>query len=192
MKIPSGFFVYKVYITYKAHFSYSNTNIAKYNFKNFNVSYNSYVNTKGKHYYIWLGQKLRNKMMVVNFFITAFIDDRDHWIGTISDNYEELINQTHSRLARLNNIEYIFKKDSIYLLDTGMKFDNTIGDFVLSAFVSSKISLETFIIFRRLFNFNLDNNPNYNYLYKVKYEKYEKLISINTDTYKQILKEVIM
>jgi hypothetical protein len=163
MKIASGFFVYKTYITYKAHFS-ARTDVSKYNYKNFRVSYPSYIDTKGRHYYIWLAGRLKKKPLIVNFFITAFLINKDWWIGEIADEYEEILSETHKRLSRIENMTYTFRKDATFLFESGMKFNGTLGSFVLNAFLANKISLETFIIFRRIFNFNLDNDPNYIYI----------------------------
>jgi hypothetical protein len=103
-----------------------------------------------------------------------------------------ILQETRARLSRIENMEYVFKKDVAYLLEKGMKFDKTLGEFVLNAFVSSKISLESFIIMRRIFGFVLDGIPNYTYIYQDKYEKYELLVSVNVEKYKKILEEAIM
>ena len=85
MKIVSGFFVYKVYITYKAHFSTS-TDISKYNFRLFNISYETFINTNGKKYYDKIAKKFKTEQNVISLFVSAFVDDANLWIGDISNN----------------------------------------------------------------------------------------------------------
>ena len=78
------------------------------------------------------------------------------------------------------------------MIDKGLKFSPDMGDFVFNEFMQSNIELETFIIFKKIFNFSIDKNVTYDYIYKCKYEKYEFLLNIDTEKYKLILKEVIM
>jgi len=192
MKIISGFFVYRVYITYKSHFSSSDADISKYNYNLFNVSYDAFLSTKGVHYYDKIAKRIQKEKEVVNLFISAFIDNPNTWIGDIFLNLSHYINLKEERENRLSNLSYLFKKDCINMIAKGLLFNNELGNFVFNEFTQANIELETFIIFKKIFNFSLDNNIEYDYIYRVKYEKYEFLLNINTEKYKLLLKEAIM
>ena len=192
MRIISGFFVYKAYVTYKAHFNQKGSDISKYNFNIFNISYETFLNTKGHHYYDNIAKKIQKESDIINLLISAFLDEPSVWIGDIWLNIHHYIDLKEVRENRIANMAYVFRRDCIYLLDSGMIFDDGLGEFVLDIFLQSNIELETFIIFRKIFEFNLDKVINYNYLYKGKYEKYEFLLNINKEKYKLILQEAIM
>ena len=192
MKIVSGFFVYRVYITYKAHFSSSKFDINTYNYNLFNPSYSTFLTTKGIHYYDYLAKKIRTEKNVVSLFIAAFMDDPNVWIGDIYTDLEHYLDLKEIRESRIDNMSYIFKQNCVYLLEQGMRFNDKMGTFVLYRFLESNIEVETFIILKKIFIFNLDNNTNYDYLYRGKYEKYEFLLRIDTEKYKKILKEIVM
>lgn len=192
MRIISGFFVYKAYITYKTHFTQEGVDISMYGYKLFNISYESFLNTKGKYYYDKIAKKIQKESDLISLFIAVFVDSPDIWIGDIWDNINQYIELKNERESRIDNMSYLFKKDCIYLIDSGMSFDDTTGEFILSSFMKSDIELETFIILKKIFRFELDNVTAYDYFYRGKYEKYEFLLNINIEKYKIILKEVVM
>lgn len=192
MKIVSGFFVYRVYITYKAHFSASNSDISKYGYRLFNPSYDTFLDTKGHSYYDKIAKLFKTEMEVTNLLISAFLDDPDVWIGTICLDIEKYRELKEKREALIQNMPYVFAKDCKYLFLAGMKFDKTLGEFVFNELMQSAIELETFIILKKIFKFNIDNNTTYDYIYRIKYTKYENLLRVDVDKYKSILKEVVM
>ena len=192
MKIVSGYYVYKVYITYKSHFCQPDADISKYNFGVFNVPYNAFLKTKGIHFYDKIAKVMKKETEVISLFISAFMDNPDTWIGDVCNNLSHYLELKEIREGRIGNIPYTFKRDCIYLLDHGMKFDEGMGTFSMNCFLDSSIQLESFIILRKIFKFNLNDNINYGYLYKGKYEKYECLLNIDIDKYKKILRECIL
>ena len=192
MNIISGFFVYKVYISYKSHFTQPSADISKYGFNLFNIPYETFLKTKGHMYYDKIAKIMKKENEVVSLFISAFLDNPSVWIGDICLNINHYIELKNKREGRILNLPYLFRKDCKYMLERGMVFDNTIAEFVYEEFMMSNIELETFIIFKKIFNFSLDNNVTYDYIYKGKYEKYEFLIKIDENKYKKILEEAIM
>lgn len=192
MKIVSGYFVYKVYTSYKAHFSASNTDLSKYGFRLFNPSYDTFLNTKGKQFYDKIAKKLQTEIEVTNLFIAAFLDDPDLWIGNIVSNLSRYIELKELRTGKLANMPYIFNDNCTKLLREGMKFNDDMGEFCFNALMKSSIELETFIVLKKIFNFVIDNNTTYDYIYSSKYLKYEYLLTIDVEKYKIILKEAIM
>lgn len=192
MKIVSGFFVYRVYISYKAHFSASNTDLSKYRFRLFNPSYDAFLNTNGHSYYDKIAKLLKTEKEVTNLFISAFLDDPDIWIGSICLELDKYLDLKEQREHLIQNMSYVFAKDCKYLLTSGMKFNDALGDFAFEAVMSSSIELETFIILKKIFNFTIDNNTTYDYIYRLQYMKYEFLLNVDVEKYKLILKEAVM
>jgi len=191
MKIISGYRVFCLYITYKAHFN-SNADISKYNYKAFNVSYEHFLSRNDIHFYDNLAKKIKYEKELIFLLIAVFLHDPQTWIGDIVNNYQYYLDLKEKREAIINNIEYYFRKDCFYLLEHGLKFKKGMENFVFNAFINSNIILETFIIFKKIFSLNLDNIPSCSYFYAGKYEKYEKLLKVDIEKYKKILKEVII
>jgi len=192
MKIISGFFVYRVYISYKAHFSSTKTDISKYKFKLFNPPYEQFMNTKGHSFFDKIAKRMKTEKEVTTLFIAAFLEDPDIWIGTVCMDLPKYIDLKEKREAILQDMPYRFAKDCKTLLEAGLRFNDTMGNFVFSKFMDGSISLESFIVMKKIFKFDIDNNPTYDYIYEVKYYKYELLLEVNIKKYKQILQEVIM
>jgi len=191
MKIISGFRVYRFYITLKAHFQ-GKADITAFDYNPFRFTYATYLDNKGLNYFEWLATKLRDDSTTINFFITAFLLDNTHTIYSICDDYETIREKMEIRLGKIEKMAYHFKKDCKYLIDAGWKFDKDMGNFLLNQFLSSNIELETFIILRKMFNFSLDGLPDYEYIYRDMYERYELFFSIDMEKYKTILEEAIM
>ncbi len=192
MKIVSGYYVFLVYRTYKAHFNSPTTDIKKYKFNVFNIPYNQFIESKTKHYCDRIAKRIKTERDVTLLLISAFKYDSSLWIGLIADELDKYIDLKEEHENTINNMPYIFKEDCLHLLKSGMKFNDEMGEFALKQLLDSKIKLESFIVLKKIFNFNLDSNSNYVYIYKVKYTKYEWLLSINTPKYKKILEEAIM
>jgi len=192
MKIVSGYFVYRAYTSYKAHFSASNTDISKYGFRLFKPSYDTFLCTKGKQFYDKIAKRLQTEVGVTNLFITAFLEDPDLWIGAICGELSTYIEKMVIRDGRLANMPYVFAKDATTLLRSGMKFNDDMAEFCFDALMSSSIELESFIILKKMFNLRLDNNTTHDYLYSSKYIKYEFLLKVGLEKYKTILEEAVM
>jgi len=192
MKIVSGFYVYKAYTTYKAHFSSSNTDISKYNYQLFNVPYDRFVNVKGKQFYDKIAKILQTEEEVIHLFIAAFLHDPELWIGTIANDLHKYIDMKKELQSKYANMPYIFAKDCTFLLKEGMKFTPEMGEFCFNALMKSAIEIETFLILRKIFGLKVDNSSTYDYIYGVRFKKYELLFRVNENKYKSILQEVIM
>ena len=190
MKIISPHNVYRTYVTYRSHFNNQGTDISKYNFRLFKIGYDKFLETRGIGYYDKLAKKTKTEKNTINLFITAFMNEPSIWIGEIVQEYRYYNDLTEKRLAKIDDMPYLFRKDCLYLLENGMKFDNNLDIFVFRKFMESEIELETFFIFKKIFNFKLDNNIDYDYSYR-RYEKYEKIFKIDTEKYKLILKKSV-
>ena len=144
------------------------------------------------HFYDTIAKKLKKEEYIINLFIAAFIDDPNTWIGDICLNLSHYIDLKEKREGHIANLSYTFKRNCIMLMQKGMKFNDTLQDFIFAEFMASEIDVETFIIFKKIFNFTLDKNINYDYIYRGKYEKYEFLLNVDIEKYKNLLKESIM
>lgn len=188
----SGYHVYRIYLTYKTHFNSKAYSLDKYNFHLLKPSYESFLDIKGQHYYDILAEKCKKEDFISNLFIAAFMDDATLWIGDIVNNYSHYIDLKTIWEGRLANLGYTFKQECLYLLEKGMKFDDKMGEFVFQEWLNAKLTLETFIILKKMFHFSFDSNIAYDYSFGSKYEKYECLLKIDKDKYRKLLEEAIM
>ena len=189
--IITGYYAYRIYLTLKAHFSQDHFNINKYDFNYLTPSYETFLKTSGIKFYDILAKNVRTEKRLVNILICAFLDDPNIWIKQIVDKYSELVEITDEWESKINNLPYIFEQDCYYLMEHGLKFDSSLGEFIFSEFCNGNINVETFIIFKKIFIFSLDNNINFEYIYKDKYTKYELLLKFDLSKYKEILEGVV-
>jgi len=95
----------------------------------------------------------------------------------------------------IRSISYIFTNEATEtvkaMFGENKTFDGDFPDWLLKRFIAHKMCVETFIIFKKLLDFNLDGDPNYEYLYQNQYEKYELLINVSTEKYRTILANII-
>lgn len=188
----TGYHVYRVYLTYKTHFNSKAYSVDKYNFHLMKPEYENFLETKGKHYYDKIAEVCKKDSVLIPLFIAAFMEDSTLWIGEIATNLSHYMDLKTKWEGKLANLSYLFRKDCLYLVERGLKFDDKLGEFVFNEWLNCNITVETFIIFKKIFGFTLDNNIAYDYSYRSKYVKYECLLLIDKDKYKQILKEAIM
>lgn len=188
----TGFHVYRIYLSYKTHFNSKAYSIDDYKFKLLNPSYETFLEIKGKGYYDALAERLKKESVVINLFIASFMSDSSLWIGDIVNDLSHYMDLKTVWEGKIANLSYTFKKECISLLERGMVFDKYVGKFLFKEFLAGNVSLENFIIFKKMFQFTLDKDINYDYTYGLKYEKYEKLLNIDLDKFKLILKEAIM
>lgn len=187
----TGYYTYRIFITLKAHFNQKNFDINKYDFNYLKPSYDTFLKTKGIKFYDSLAKKAVSEKRLVNILICAFVNDPTTWIKDIVNNFNTFNENAIEWENKINNFPYIFEQDCYLLMEKGLKFDSSLGDFVFSEFCNGNISVESFIIFKKIFIFSLDNNINFEYIYKDKYSKYELLLKFDLSKYKNILEGVI-
>lgn len=193
------FDTYKCYLSLKNHFTKSSYDYFKYCGKSRSTLQSFYKRTDR----FWFEKLSRQKtdQEVVNFFVANFVscsDPETLWVGSIvkegEDNYKKW-------QKKIQSLSYIFTEESKYLfqdnkLENVFKCSDRAHPIVLKSFLSGKISIETLVIYDKVFNFtkNFDQklkDPVWN-LVSQKIKKYSPFINIDVFHYKKILKNIIL
>jgi hypothetical protein len=191
------FDAYKTYLALKNHFSKPNYDYIKYAGKT-RASIDSFNKRKDKYWYEKLSRQ-KNDEAVKNFFIANFVEADDPstlWIGNIirggESNYKEWE-------KRQQSLKYIFKQQSEEMLSEyhlDKLFDaSKQHPPILKKFLSGKISIETLVIYDKIFLFgnNFDKkllDPVWE-IVSLKIKKYSPFLNIDVQDYKKILKQIV-
>jgi len=191
------FDVYKTYLALKNHFSKPSYDYFKYAGKS-RASIASFQKRKDKY---WFEKISRNKNddEVKDFFISNLVEADDPsslWIGNVirsGDIYYK------DWIKRQQSLSYLFKEQSEEMLSSNNLeelFDCSKGHPpILKSFLSGKISIETLVIYDRIFLFRnkFDKkllDPVWETV-SLKIKKYNPFLNINVFLYKKILKEIV-
>jgi hypothetical protein len=192
------FDAYKTYLALKNHFTKNNYDYHKYQGK-VRANLDSFYKRKDR---FWFEKLSRNKtdQEVIDFFIANFIhvdDPSSLWIGSIIHDGD-----THYKdwQKRIQSLSYIFKEESEKLFKD-YKFEEVFDcskshPVLLKMFLGGKISLETMVIYDRIFLYgkNFDKklkDPVWETV-SLKMKKYSPFLNTDVLRYRKILKEVIV
>ena len=192
------FETYKIYVALKNHFTKNNYDYFVYCGKS-RVNLQSFYKRKDR---FWFEKLSRNKtdQEVIDFFIANFIhvdDPSSLWIGSIIHDGD-----THYKdwQKRIQSLSYIFKEESEKLFKD-YKFEQVFDcskshPVLLKMFLGGKISLETMVIYDRIFMYgkNFDKklkDPVWETV-SLKIKKYSPFLNTDVFRYRKILKEVIV
>ena len=191
------FQVYIEYLALKSHFSNEKYDYFKYN-KKVRASVASFNKRSDKYWFEKTSRKYNDKE-IVDFLVSNFVaadNPQSIWIGHIINSGE----RTYAEWMKTNqSLTYIFKEQSEELFsETKLEnvFDCSKGHpIVLKKFLSGKISIETLIIFDKIFLFgnSFDEkllDPVWE-MVSLKIKKYSPFLQINTLNYKKTLREII-
>lgn len=192
------FEVYKSYLSLKNHFTKE-----KYDYHQFcgksKCSLKTFYNRKDRFWFEKLSRQKDDKE-VLDFFIASFVDCIDPqslWIGEIIRTGE--VNYTQWQ-KKVQSLLYIFKEESTDLFTENMVndiFDCSKGHPpVLKKFLGGKISIETLVIYDRIFLFrnNFDkklSDPVWQTV-SLKIKKYSPFLHIDVFRFKKVLQEIIV
>ncbi len=191
------FDAYKTYLALKNHFSKPNYDYIKYAGKT-RASIESFNKRKDKYWYEKLARQ-KSDEQVKNFFIANFVEADDPsvlWIGNIIRGGETYYKEWEKRQQSL---KYIFKQQSEEMLseyNLDELFDiSKQHPPLLKKFLSGKISIETLVIYDKIFLFgnNFDKkllDPVWE-IVSLKIKKYSPFLNIDVQDYKKILKEIV-
>jgi len=189
---------YKCYLSLKNHFTKDSYDYHKYCGKS-RASVQSFYKRKDR---FWFERVTRQKtdQEIVEFFVSNFItctDPSKLWIG-------EIIREGETRYAewkkRNQSLSYVFKEETQKLFDSKKVddvFDCSKGHPpVLKSFLSGNISMETLVIYDKIFLFGdkFDkqlSDPVWETV-RMKMKKYSPFLNIDVPRYKNILKEVVL
>ena len=191
------FQVYIEYLALKSHFSNEKYDYFKYN-KKVRASVASFNKRSDKYWFEKTSRKYNDKE-IVDFLVSNFVaadNPQSIWIGHIINSGE----RTYAEWMKTNqSLTYIFKEQSTELFsETKLEnvFDCSKGHpIVLKKFLSGKISIETLVIFDKIFLFgnSFDEkllDPVWE-MVSLKIKKYSPFLQINTLNYKKTLREII-
>jgi len=151
---------------------------------------------------MWFEKVARQKTdkEVIEFFVSNFVscdDPETLWIG-------EMIKEGESRYQewqkKIQSLSYVFKEESQSLFDEN-KFEEVFNCSkghppLLKKFLSGKISLETMVIYDRIFLFGSKfdkklQDPVWQTVSR-KIKKYNPFLNIDVFRFRKILKEIIL
>ena len=194
----SPFETYQTYLSMKSHFTNSKYDFFKYGGKS-RATMTSFNKRKDKYWFEKTSRKYSDKE-IVDFLLSNFVsadNPQNLWIGEIINSGE----RTYADwMRRQQSLTYLFKEQSEELFSQ-TKLDDALNcskghPTVLKRFLSGKLSLETFVIYDRIFRFSADFDkklldPVWECV-SLKIKKYSPFIQVDISSYKKILKEIIL
>lgn len=192
------FDTYKCYLSLKNHFVKDSYDYFKYCGKS-KSTIESFYNRRDRFWFEKVARQKSDKE-VEEFFVSNFISCTDPsklWIGEMMREGEERYAQWKKRNQSLS---YIFKEETQQLFENKELpevFDCSKGHPpVLKKFLSGNISIETLVIYDKIFLFgnNFDKrlkDPIWETV-SLKIKKYSPFLHINVPRYKKILKEIVL
>ena len=193
----SPFETYQTYLSMKSHFTNSKYDFFKYGGKS-RATMTSFNRRKDKYFFEKASRKYSDKEMV-DFFVSNFVsadNPQNLWIGEIINSGE----RTYADwMRRQQSLTYLFKEQSNELFSE-IKLNDALScskghPLVLKKFLSGKISLETLIIYDKIFLFGkkFDKkllDPVWETV-SLKIKKYTPFLNIDVFQFKRILREII-
>ena len=192
------FDVYKTYVSLKSHFTKEKYDYHKYCGKT-RVQLNTFYKRKDRYWFERLSRQ-KNDQQVVDFFVSNFVlcdDPQSLWIGEIIREGESVYNGWKKKKESLT---YIFKQETTDLF-TEYKFEDVFDCSkghppLLKTFLNGKLSMETMVIYDRIFLFGKDfdkkmTDPVWQLVSK-NIKKYNSFLNIDIFKFKKILKECVL
>ena len=196
MKV-TPFDTYQHYLSLKNHFTNPKYDFFKYGAKT-RASMTSFNKRKDKYWFEKTSRKYSDKE-VVDFLVSNFVSSdnpQNLWIGEIISSGERNYAEW---MKRQQSLTYLFKEQSNELLSENeleTLFNCTKGHpLILKEFLSGRLSLETFVIYDKIFRFskNFDKeltDPVWETV-SLKLKKYSPFLNIDMFQYKKILRTII-
>lgn len=189
--------VYCEYLAIKSHFSNGKYDYFKYN-KKVRASITSFNRRTDKYWFEKTSRKYKDEE-IVDFFVSNFVQSESNsniWIGSLINGGEQVYLEWKKRQQSLT---YLFKEQSNELFSE-IKLEDALNcskghPTVLKRFLGGKLSLETFVIYDKIFCFSADFDkklldPVWETV-SLKIKKYSPFLNINVFNYKKILREII-
>jgi hypothetical protein len=193
----SPFETYQTYLSMKSHFTNSKYDFFKYGGKS-RATVTSFNKRKDKYWFEKTSRKYSDRE-IVDFLLSNFVatdNPSNLWIGEIINSGE----RTYSDwMRRQQSLTYLFKEQSNEFF-----LENKLNDAlncskghppILKKFLSGKLSLETFVIYDKIFRFSNEFDkklldPVWETV-SLKIKKYNPFINIDVFQFKKILREII-
>lgn len=194
----SPFDCYKTYLALKNHFTKESYDYFTYN-KKTRASLQSFYKRRDRFWFEKISRQ-KNEKDVENFFVANFVSCNDPetlWIGEIIKEGDDRYKDWQKKVQSLS---YVFKEESQTLFNDN-KFDEVFNcskghPILLKYFLRGNISLETLVIYEKIFLFGTKFNkklkdPVWETVSR-RIKKYSPFLHIDIINYRKILKEVIL
>ena len=190
------FDTYKIYLSLKNHFTQQNYDYHKYCGKS-RASLDSFYKRKDRFFFEKLSRQKKDDE-ILDFFLANFVfcaDPQSVWIGDIIRDGETNYTQWQKKIQSLL---YVFKEESMDLFTKNKVddiFDCSKGHpLVLKKFLSGKISIETLVIYDRIFLFGNTfdkqlSDPVWETV-SLNMKKYSPFLNIDVFRFKKSLREI--
>jgi hypothetical protein len=193
----SPFETYQTYLSMKSHFTNSKYDFFKYGGKS-RATITSFNKRKDKYWFEKTSRKYSDRE-IVDFLLSNFVsadNPQNLWIGEIINSGE----RTYADwMRRQQSLTYLFKEQSNELFSE-IKLDDALNCSkghppVLKKFLGGKISLETLVIYDKIFLFGktFDKqllDPVWESV-SLKIKKYNPFLNIDVFQFKKILRDII-
>tara|TARA_B100000927_G_scaffold11178_1_gene8867 strand:+ start:155 stop:751 length:597 start_codon:yes stop_codon:yes gene_type:complete len=196
MKV-TPFETYQTYLSMKSHFTNKRYDFFKYGGKS-RATMTSFNKRKDKYWFEKTSRKYSDQE-ITDFLLANFVTTntpQNLWIGEIINSGE----RTYADwMKRQQSLSYMFKEQSKKLLsekELEEIFNCSKGHPpILKKYLGGEISLETFVIFEKIFSFGKKFNrklkdPVWETV-SMKMKKYIPFLNINVFHYKKILREIV-
>ena len=196
MKV-TPFETYQTYLSMKSHFTNKKYDFFKYGGKS-RATMASFNKRKDKYWFEKTSRKYSDQQ-ITDFLLSNFVTTetpQNLWIGEIINSGE----RTYADwMRRQQSLTYLFKEQSKKLLsekELEEVFNCSKGHpVILKRYLGGEISLETLVIFEKIFSFGKKFNrklkdPVWETV-SLKIKKYIPFLNINVFQYKKILREIV-
>ena len=193
----SPFETYQTYLSMKSHFTNSKYDFFKYGGKS-KATITSFNKRKDKYWFEKTSRKYSDKE-ILDFLLSNFVaadNPQNVWIGEIINSGERTYTEW---MRRQQSLTYLFREQSNELFSE-IKLNDALNCSkghppVLKKFLSGKISLETLVIYDKIFLFGktFDKkllDPVWETV-SLKIKKYNPFLNIDVFEFKKILREII-
>ena len=196
MKV-TPFETYQTYLSMKSHFTNKRYDFFKHGGKS-RATVSSFNKRKDKYWFEKTSRKYSDQE-ITDFLLSNFITTdapQNLWIGEIINSGE----RTYAEwMRRQQSLTYLFKEQSKKLLSE-KKLEEVFNCSkghppILKKYLGGEISLETLVIFEKIFSFGKKFNrklkdPVWETV-NMKMKKYVPFLNINVFQYKKILREIV-
>ena len=196
MKV-TPFETYQTYLSMKSHFTNKRYDFFKYGGKS-KATMTSFNKRKDKYWFEKTSRKYSDQE-ITDFLLANFVTTntpQNLWIGEIINSGE----RTYADwMRRQQSLTYLFKEQSKKLLSE-KKLEEVFNCSrghppILKKYLGGEISLETLVIFEKIFSFGKKFNrklkdPVWETV-SMKIKKYVPFLNINVFQYKKILREIV-
>ena len=195
--IVTPFETYQTYLSMKSHFTNKRYDFFKYGGKS-KATMTSFNKRKDKYWFEKTSRKYSDQE-ITDFLLANFVTTntpQNLWIGEIINSGE----RTYADwMRRQQSLTYLFKEQSKKLLSE-KKLEEVFNCSkghppILKKYLGGEISLETLVIFEKIFSFGKKFNrklkdPVWETV-SMKMKKYVPFLNINVFQYKKILREIV-